>query len=132
MLYNAFCSYEEFMDRNPRVIRKYQNADSGCAYLTRGSEFYGVTVIKYTNAGDEMVRTRGRMDSIAAEDFYNVAKRYIDGEIKWCEPVHEFKCAYNKKQAKICNSENCPSVLGGGEYREIFGSSCPFCCGRSR
>lgn len=132
MLYNAFCSYEEFMDRNPRVIRKYQNADSGCAYLTRGSEFYGVTVIKYTNAGDEMVRTRGRMDSIAAEDFYNVAKRYIDGEIKWCEPVREFKCTYNKKQAKICNSENCPSVLGGGEYREMFGSSCPFCCGRSR
>lgn len=132
MLYNAFCSYEEFMDCNPRVIRKYQNADSGCAYLTRGSEFYGVTVIKYTNAGDEMVSTRGRMDSIAAEDFYNVAKRYIDGEIKWREPVHEFKCIYNKQQAKICNSQNCPSVLGGSEYREIFGSSCPFCFGRSR
>lgn len=92
MLYNAFCSYEEFMDSNPRVIRKHQNADFGCAYLTRGSEFYGVTVIEYTNSGNEMVRTRSRMDSIAAEDFFNVAKQYIDGKIKWREPVREFKC----------------------------------------
>lgn len=132
MLYNAFCPYEEFMDRNPHVIRKYQNVDSGCAYLTRGSEFYGVTVIEYTNSGNEMVRTRSRMDSIAAEDFFNVAKQYIDGKIKWREPVREFQCAYNNKHAKICNSENCPSALGGREYREIFGSSCPFCRGRSR
>ena len=132
MLYNAFCSYEEFMDSNPRVIRKHQNADFGCAYLIRGSEFYGITVIEYTNSGNEMVRTRSCMDSIAAEDFFNVAKQYIDGKIKWREPVREFKCIYNKKQAKICNSENCPSALGGREYREIFGSSCPFCCGRSR
>ncbi len=132
MLYNAFCSYEEFMDSNSRVIRKHQNADFGCAYLIRGSEFYGITVIEYTNSGNEMVRTRSCMDSIAAEDFFNVAKQYIDGKIKWREPVREFKCIYNKKQAKICNSENCPSALGGREYREIFGSSCPFCCGRSR
>ena len=132
MLYNAFCSYEEFMDSNSRVIRKDQNADFGCAYLIRGSEFYGITVIEYTNSGNEMVRTRSCMDSIAVEDFFNVAKQYIDGKIKWCEPVREFKCIYNKKQAKICNSENCPSALGGREYREIFGSSCPFCCGRSR
>ena len=132
MIYNAFCSYEEFMENNPRVIRKYKNADSGCAYLTRGSEFYVVTVIKYTGAGDEFVSTRGRMDSIAAEDFFNVAKRYIDGEIQWRDPVREFKCAYNKKQVKICSPENCPGALGGREYREIFGSSCPFCRGRSR
>ena len=98
MIYNAFCSYEEFMENDPRVIRKHKNADSGCAYLTRSSEFYGVTVIKYTGAGDEFVSTRGRMDSIAAEDFFNVAKRYIDGEIQWRDPVREFKCAYNKKR----------------------------------
>jgi hypothetical protein len=132
MLYNAFCSYEEFMDRNPRVIRKHQNADLGCAYLTRGSEFYGVTVIEYTKAGNEVVRTRGRMDSIAAEDFFNIAKQFIDGKITWREPVHKFKCAYDKNQKRICSPENCPSALGGREYREIFGSSCPFCCGRSR
>ena len=46
MIYNMLCSYEEFMNRNQHVIRKHQNADFGCAYLTRGSEFYGVTVIE--------------------------------------------------------------------------------------
>lgn len=127
-----FCSYEEFMDRNSHVIRTYKNPEKGCVYLTRGSEFYGVTVIEYANYADEMVRTRGRMDSIAAEDFYNVAKQYIDGKIKWREPVREFKCMYNNNCVTICSLENCPSALGGGEYREIFGVSCPFCRGRSR
>lgn len=112
MIYNAFCSYEEFMENNPRVIRKHKNADSGCAYLTRGSEFYGVTVIKYTGAGDEIVSTRGRMDSIAAEDFFNVAKRYIDGEIQWRDPVREFKCAYNKKTSKNLQSRKLSWCLG--------------------
>lgn len=132
MLYNAFCSYEEFMDRKPHVIRTYKNPEKGCVYLTRNCEFCGVTTIEYDDYNNEMVRTRSRMDSIAAEDFYNVAKQYIDGKIEWREPVREFECTYNNKHAKICSSENCPSALGGREYRKIFGASCPFCRGRSR
>jgi hypothetical protein len=121
-----FDSYEYVMDRNPLVVKRYKTAETGCVYLTRGSEFYGVTVIKYTDVENEFVRTRGRMDVNAAEEFYNVACRYIRGEISWTEPVREFGCKYNQKCSKLCAPENCPVVLGGADYHSIFSKSCMF------
>lgn len=132
MIYNMLCSYEELMDRNPRVIRTYKNPDKGCVYLTKNSEFYGVTTIEYDSCNDEMVRTRGRMDANTAEEFFNVACCFIRGEIKWREPVREFTCTYRKCNPNICHPDNCPSALGGAAYHQIFSKSCLFNSGHSR
>ena len=132
MIYNMFCSYEEYMDRNPRVIRTYKQPERGCVYLFKNSEFYGVTVIEYVCGNNEMERTRGRMDVNAAEEFFNVAQRFIRGEIAWVEPVREFTCTYRKCNPNICNPDNCPSALGGAAYHQIFAKSCPFNSGNFR
>lgn len=129
MFYNMLCSYEELMDRNPRVIRTYKQPERGCVYLTKNSKFYGVTVIEYVCGNDEIVRTRGRMDANAAEEFFNVACCFIRGEIKWREPVREFTCTYRKCK---CHPDNCPSALGGAAYHQIFSKSCLFNSGNSR
>ncbi|MDW2994806.1 MAG: hypothetical protein R8N24_02160 [Alphaproteobacteria bacterium] len=132
MFYNMLCSYEEVMDRNPRVIRTYKQPERGCVYLTKNSKFYGVTTIEYDSCNDEMVRTRGRMDVNAAEEFFNVACCFIRGEIAWVEPVREFICTYRKCNPNICNPDNCPSALGGAAYHQIFSKSCLFNSGNSR
>lgn len=118
MFYDMLCSYEEVMDRNPRVIKTYKQSDKGCVYLTKNSEFYGVTVIEYVLN--------------AAEEFFNVAQRFIRGEIAWVEPVREFICTYRKCNPNICNPDNCPSALGGTAYHQIFSKSCLFNSGNSR
>lgn len=132
MFYNMLCSYEEFMDRNPRVIRTYKQSDKGCVYLTKNSKFYGVTTIEYDGCDNEMVRTRGRMDANAAEEFFNVAQRFIRGEIAWREPVREFTCTYRKCNPSVCDPDNCPGALGGAAYHQIFSKSCLFNSGNSR
>ena len=132
MFYNMLCSYEEVMDRNPRVIKTYKQPERGCVYLTKNSKFYGVTTIEYDSCNDEMVRTRGRMDANAAEEFFNVACCFIRGEIKWREPVREFTCTYRKCNPNICNPDNCPAALGGAAYHQIFSKSCLFNSTNSR
>lgn len=132
MIYNMFCSYEEFMDCNPRVIRTYKNPEKGCVYLTRNCEFCGVTTIEYDDYNNEIVRTRGRMDANVAEDFFDIACRFIRGEIKWCDPVRKFNCKYNPKKSQVCSAEKCPKKLGGAAYHEIFSKSCNFRKARTR
>ena len=132
MIYNVFCPYEEFMDRNPRVIRTYKHPERGCVYLSKNNEFYGVTTIEYDSGNNEMVRTRGRMNVNAAEEFFNVAQRFIRGEMAWVEPVREFICTYRKCNPNICHPDNCPSALGGAAYHQIFSKSCLFNSGNCR
>ena len=126
-LYDTYEPYEFVMERDPSVIKKYKKEYSGCVYLTHRSKGYGVTVIDNFDCYNEVVRHRFGMDINAAEEFFNIACRYIREEIKWCEPaIYNFACGYNKSCSKICTPENCPSVLGGTSYHEIFSKSCNF------
>ena len=95
-------------------------------YITRGENFYAVHIIKQTSAYSEEYKTRGRLDAIAATEFFNTAVRYVSGEIEWTEPVRKFSCKYNQNHSKGCADKNCPKKLGGADYRYIFGMSCPF------
>lgn len=106
------------------AIKSYSH-DNGDVYITHGDEFYAVTIIKQTSPYSEEYITRGRMDIIAATEFYDVACRYLRDEIKWTEPIRKFTCKYNQKKSTRCSVENCPKKLGGPAYREIFGMACP-------
>lgn len=101
----------------------YRNGD---VYLTRNSDFYAVTVIKQTTSYSEEYRTRGRLDSLCAKEFFDIAVRYLRGEIEWTEPVRKFSCKFNPCKSQGCTDKNCPRTLGGADYRNIFGVSCPF------
>ena len=105
---------------------KVYNHENGDVYVTRGDDFYAVHVVKQTTIYTEEYKTRGRMDAIAANEFFQVACRYLRDEIEWREPVRKFSCKYNSKVAHACTDKNCPKRLGGADYREIFGLSCPF------
>ena len=109
----------------PNAIKVY-NHENGDVYVTRGDDFYAVHVVKQTTIYSEEYKTRGRMDAIAANEFFQVACRYLRDEIEWREPVRKFSCKYNSKVAHACTDKNCPKRLGGADYREIFGLSCPF------
>ena len=109
----------------PNAIKVYSH-ENGDVYVTRGDDFYAVHVVKQTAIYSEEYKTRGRMDAIAANEFFQIACRYLRDEIEWCEPVRKFSCKYNSKVAHGCTDKNCPKRLGGADYREIFGLSCPF------
>ena len=107
------------------AIKVYHHRN-GDVYITRGEEFYAVHIIRQTSAYSEEYRTRGRLDAIAAAEFFNTAVRYLRNEIKWHEPVRKFSCKYNSNKSRGCTDKNCPRALGGADYRYIFGPSCPF------
>ena len=107
------------------VIKRY-NHENGVAYVTGGDEFYAVHTIKLTTPWSEEYKSRGRLDALAAGEFFDVACRYLNDEIGWTEPVRKFSCKYNPNRSRGCTDKNCPRVLGGVAYREIFGSTCPF------
>lgn len=115
------CRYYNISD----AIKVY-NHENGDVYITRGENFYAVHIIKQTSPYSEEYKTRGRLDAIAATDFFNTAVRYVGGEIEWTEPVRKFSCKYNQNHSKGCTDKNCPRALGGADYRYIFGMSCPF------
>lgn len=115
------CRYYNISD----AIKVY-NHENGDVYITRGENFYAVHIIKQTSAYSEEYKTRGRLDAIAATDFFKTAVRYIRGEIAWTEPVRIFNCKFNPRKSQCCKDKNCPNVLGGADYRYIFGTSCPF------
>ena len=107
------------------AIKRYIHAN-GIAYVTRGEEFYAVYTIKLTNPWSGEYKSRGRLDALAAGEFFKVACRYLNDEIEWTEPVRKFSCKYNPNRSRGCTEENCPRALGGTAYREIFGTTCPF------
>lgn len=107
------------------AIKVYHHRN-GEVYITRGDEFYAVHVVKKTNPYTEHYISRGRLDVLAAGEFFKVACRYLNDEIKWTEPVRKFSCKYNPNRSRGCTDKNCPSALGGVAYREIFGAACPF------
>lgn len=107
------------------VIKRY-NHENGVAYVTRGEEFYAVHTIKLTTPWSEEYKSRGRLDALAAGEFFKVACRYLNDEIEWTEPVRKFSCKYNPNRSRGCTEKNCPRALGGVAYREIFGTTCPF------
>ena len=109
----------------PNAIKVYHHRN-GEVYITHGDDFYAVTVIKQTTSYSEEYRTRGRMDLLCAGEFFDVAVRYLRGEIKWTEPVRKFSCKFNSCKSQGCTDKNCPRALGGADYRYIFGASCPF------
>ena len=115
------CRYYNISD----AIKVY-NHENGDVYITRGENFYAVHIIKQTSAYSEEYKTRGRLDAIAATEFFNTAVRYVSGEIEWTEPVRKFSCKYNQNHSKGCTDKNCPRALGGADYRYIFVMSCPF------
>ena len=107
------------------AIKVYHHRN-GEVYITRGDEFYAVHIIKLTTPWSEEYKSRGRLDALAAGEFFNVACRYLNDEIKWTEPVRKFACKYNPNRSRGCTDKNCPRKLGGFDYRTIFGVSCPF------
>lgn len=107
------------------VIKRY-NHENGVAYVTRGEDFYAVHTIKLTSPWSEEYKSRGRLDALAAGEFFKVACRYLNDEIEWTEPVRKFSCKYNPNRSRGCTEKNCPRALGGVAYREIFGATCPF------
>ena len=107
------------------VIKQYNHAN-GVAYVTRGEEFYAVHTIKLTSPWSEEYKSRGRLDALAAGEFFKVACRYLNDEIEWTEPVRKFSCKYDPNRSRGCTDKNCPRALGGTAYREIFGAACPF------
>ena len=109
----------------PNAIKIYHHRN-GEVYITRGDEFYAVHVIKQMSANSEEYISRGRMDTLAAGEFFDIACRYLRDEIEWREPVRKFSCKYNPNRSRGCTDVNCPRKLGGKDYRYIFGTSCPF------
>lgn len=109
----------------PNVIKEYHHRN-GDVYITRGDDFYAVYIIKQTTPWAEEYKSRGRLDALAAGEFFKVACRYLNDEIRWTEPVRKFSCKYNPNRSCGCTDTNCPRALGGVAYREIFVRTCPF------
>lgn len=109
----------------PNVIKEYHHRN-GDVYITRSDDFYAVYIIKQTTPWAEEYKSRGRLDALAAGEFFKVACRYLNDEIRWTEPVRKFSCKYNPNRSRGCTDTNCPRALGGVAYREIFGATCPF------
>ena len=107
------------------AIKSYHD-ENGDVMLHKGKNFYWISVVKFEPPAREFVRERGRLDALAAAEFFNIAVRYIRGEIEWTEPVRKFSCKYNPNKSRGCTDKNCPRALGGADYREIFAKSCPF------
>lgn len=105
------------------VIKRYTH-ENGVVYVTGGDEFYAVHIIKLTTPWSEEYKTRGRLDVLAAGEFFEVACRYLRDEIKWTEPVRKFTCKYNPNRSRGCTDKNCPKKLGGAAYWEMFGANC--------
>lgn len=105
---------------------KVYHHENGEVHVTGGDEFYAVHIIKQTSPSSEEYKSRGRLDALAAGEFFKVACRYLNDEIKWTEPVRKFSCKYNPNRSRGCTDKNCPRALGGVAYREIFGAACPF------
>ena len=110
----------------PENTIKVYNHKNGEVYITHGDDFYAVHIIKQTTPYSEQYISRGRLDCIAANEFFQVACRYLRGKIKWTEPVRKFSCKYNPEKSRGCTDKNCPKCLGGMAYREMFGLNCPF------
>ena len=108
-----------------QATKIYRNKN-GSVLLGQGEKFYYVAVVKQTAPAQQLVRERGRLDYISAIEFFNTAVRYVNGEIEWVEPNRKFSCKYNPNKSRGCTDKNCPRTLGGADYREIFGASCPF------
>lgn len=106
-------------------VREYQH-ENGSVSLCRGEQFYYFIIEKRLNPGQTLIRERGHLDFISASEFFDVATRYVRGEIEWTEPIRKFSCKHNPNRSRGCTDTNCPRALGGSAYREIFGTSCPF------
>lgn len=113
------------------AIKSYCH-ENGDVYITHGDEYYAVHIIKQTSPYSEEYKTRGRMNVIAATEFFDVACRYLRDEIKWTEPIRTFSCKYNPNRSRGCSCKNCPSALGGAAYWEIFAQNCPHRRNRGR
>lgn len=109
----------------PNAIKEYHHRN-GEVYITRGDDFYAVHIIKQTAPWAEEYKSRGRLDVLAAAEFFKVACRYLNDEIRWTEPVRKFSCKYNPNRSRGCTDANCPRALGGTAYRGFFGATCPF------
>lgn len=109
----------------PNAIKVYHHRN-GEVYITHGDDFYAVHVVKKTTPYSEHYKSRGRLDALAAGEFFDVACLYLNDEIEWTEPVRKFSCKYNPNRSRGCTDVNCPRKLGGKDYRYIFGASCPF------
>ena len=108
------------------VIKHYSH-ENGDVYMTHGDdEFYAVHTIKLTTPWTEEYKARGRLDALAAGEFFKVACRYLNDEIELTEPVRKFSCKYNPKKSQGCSAEKCPKKLGGAAYYEIFSETCNF------
>ncbi|MBQ7127375.1 MAG: hypothetical protein IJO18_00120 [Alphaproteobacteria bacterium] len=105
---------------------KVYHHENGEVHVTGGDELYAVHIIKQTSPSSEEYKSRGRLDALAAGEFFKVACRYLNDEIEWTEPVRKFSCKYNPNRSRGCTDKNCPRALGGTAYREIFGTTCPF------
>lgn len=111
---------------------KVYNHENGDVYVTRGEKFYAVHIIKQTSAYSEEYRARGRLDAIAANEFFDIACRYLRNEIMWTEVIRKFTCKYNPHKSRGCTDKNCPKKLGGADYRKIFAGACPWRKTRTR
>lgn len=111
-------------------IKDFRN-ENGHVSLERGNQSYIVDVLKYTGPDSKVYRIRSQMSLIEAEEFYENAIRYINGEIKWTEPVRNY-CFYDTKKSCACCAANCPSSFGGEAYWNIFARSCLHRISRSR
>ncbi len=111
----------------PNAIKVYHHRN-GEVYITHGDDFYAVHIIKQTTPYSEQFISRGRLDHISANEFFQVACRYLRDEIKWTEPTRQHSCKYNPKKSRACNPKNCPKKLGGAAYWEMFGANCMHRC----
>ena len=111
---------------------KVYHHENGEVHVTGGDEFYAVHIIKQTSPSSEEYKSRGRLDALSAGEFFDVACRYVNGEIEWTEPVRKFSCTYNPKRSQGCTCENCPRALGGAAYHELFAKSCLYRRNKSR
>ena len=111
------------MEKPERTVddRLFPSAESRREEWNRLKPFFD----EITSNGEEYI-TRGRLDALAATEFFQVAVRYMQGGGKMPEPVRKFSCKYNPKKTLVCTDKNCPEKLGGIDYRTIFGVACPF------
>ena len=122
---------DTIVDRSLNIVKKYID-ENGYVYMTGCDGLYAISIEKQNTPWSSSIYQRGRLDALCADEFFNVAIRFVRGEIAWTEPVRKFSCKYNPTKSRGCTCTNCPRALGGVAYHEIFARTCPYRTTRTR
>lgn len=110
---------------NPIILKKYTQS-RGTVYVIQNQDKYSVEVMEHNGDWGTTARKRVFDDSVDAQEFYETAKKFVEGKCNWSEPKPARNCKYDCTNIKECNAKNCISELGGDAYWRFFRASCPY------